>query len=399
MTTKELQPKQGQATPGTWATGKTLVKGRYDKLEAENISDDTDAWVKVLPGPICGTTPLVTVDGRTAVLFKDRHHGDVCNQVALIDLDTGEKTWQATFPGRAKMGYTDTPTTVTMARGVVLVSWQGKGAAAYDMQSGEKLWMRRTAPDCANWGFSGDRGILVVDECTPSGSDSDRFRVQKLEPRSGRVKWTYKADEGIQWVSLISSDPPVLGVGAGEADVTDLISLDERGKYRTTIRLDGGHYKVNCDTFLVDRCSRVVVGDGQAFITSEDDLVGAGHATNWVVGFDLATGKSRVKFDAGDDQLLHPIRMSGNKLLAYKSSYDNYAPQSLVSLDPASGKQREYFYFAVSSENIPLTYADNLSDVIVEDGRIFFGAHSVEGRGKKGDPSLVTTAFGIGRAG
>ncbi|WP_372347763.1 hypothetical protein [Streptomyces sp. KL116D] len=120
---------------------------------------------------------------------------------------------------------------------------------------------------------------------------------------------------------------------------------------------------------------------------------------NWVVGFSLATGKSGMKFDAGADQVLFPLRMSGDRLLAYKTSSDGYAPSSLVSLDPATGKQRTYFYFSVADENAGLTYGGDLSDVLVEDGRLFFGAHGITGVGEKGSPLLVTSAFGVGRAG
>ncbi|MEV3861154.1 PQQ-binding-like beta-propeller repeat protein [Streptomyces sp. NPDC050095] len=396
--TKDLQPKQAQATPGTWATSKTFVKGRYDRLEAVEIHSDTEAWTRMFPGPICGTTPLVTVDGRTAVLFRDRENKDLCNQVALVNLDTGEKLWQATFPGGSRLGYTTDPTTVTMTRGVVVITWEGKGVAAYDMRDGKKLWLREKTQQCNDSGTSGGQALLVLRACAAASIDSLEYQAQRIDARTGKVKWTYKVAKGVKGAFLVSSDPPVLGVGAGDAKITDLLSLDDEGKYRSTIRLEGDHYEVKCDVFLIDRCSQVVVSKDQAFITSSEQLESVGEATNWIVGFSLATGRAHVKFDAGSDQMLYPIRMSGDDLLAYKTSTDDYAPRSLVSLDPVSGKQRVYFYFSVASENIGLGYGGDLSDVIVEHGRIFFGALGIKGAGQKGSPLLVTSGFGIGRA-
>ncbi|WP_161299509.1 PQQ-binding-like beta-propeller repeat protein [Streptomyces sp. SID5785] len=399
--TKELQPKQSQATPGTWATDKVLVKGRYDKLEAVKIGADTEAWTKVLPGPICGFTSLVTVDEKTAVLFRDKEHGDLCNQVGFIDLNSGHLLWKATFPGKSKMGSTIDPTTVTMTRGVVVTSWQAKGAAAFDMHDGTELWRRSPAQDCSDLGFAGGGALSVVRACAPesAGAETQPYQVQRISARTGKAQWTYKVAEGVKGVSLVSSKPLVIGVGAGgEGQITDLISLGENGKYRATIRLEGGHYEVKCDSYYLDQCSQVVVGKKQVFVTSSEKNEGINDTTNWIVGFDLGTGRSGMKFDAGDDRMIYPVRMSGDSLLAYKVSTDGYAPNSVVSLDPVTGKESEYFYFNVAPENRAMVSGGENDDVLIENGRVFFGTGGITGEGEKGSPLLVTTAIGIGRA-
>lgn len=399
--TKELEPKQTQATPGTWATSKVLVKGRFDKLEAVEIGPDTEAWTKVLPGPICGFTPLVTVDEKTAVLFRDRERGDLCNQVGFFDLNTGEMLWRAGFPGKSKLGSTMDPTTVTMTRGVVVTSWEAKGAAAFDMRSGKKLWQRAPEQGCSDIGFAGGRALSVVRACTPDdvGSLNVPYQVQRVDARTGKAEWTYKVANGVKGIYIASSKPLVVAVGAGgEGGITDLISVGENGKYRATIRLEGDHYEVNCDTYYLDRCSQVVVGERQVFITSSEQIEGINDSTNWIVGFDLATGRSGMKFEAGEDQMVYPVRMSGDYLLAYKVSKDRFAPNSVVRLDPATGEQREYFYFSVAPDSQSMVSGGETDDVIIHGGRIFFGAGGITGAGEKGAPILVTTAFGVGHA-
>ncbi|MDR3081843.1 MAG: PQQ-like beta-propeller repeat protein [Streptomyces sp.] len=401
VVTKDLEPKQRQAAPGTWATEKFLVKGRYDRLEAVKIGEDTEAWTTVLPGPICGYTSMVTVAEKTAVLFRDKAHGDLCNQVGFIDLDTGKLLWKSSFPGKSKLGATVDPTDVTMTRGVVVTAWQAQGAAGFDMKNGRKLWQRNRAEKCYDLGFQGGRALGVVRSCSSGSNDefSSVYQVQRLDPRTGRAQWTYRVTKGVRGVSLISSQPAVIGVGAGgEGQITDLISLSDKGKYRATIRLEGDHYEVDCDTFFINHCSQVVVGKEQAFITSSEQVEGVNDTTNWIVGFDLATGKSRMKFDAGDDRMIYPVRMSGDALLAYKVSTDTYAPNSLVSPDPATGKQHEYFYFNVSPDTPGLVSGGSADDVVIEGGRIFFGYRNVVGEGDKGNPSMVTTGIGIGHA-
>ncbi len=181
--------------------------------------------------------------------------------------------------------------------------------------------------------FLGELHVLVV----PGAADR--------RPRTGKAVWTYKVAKGVKGVFLVSSEPPVIGVGAGgPGGVTDLLSLDGKGKYRATVRLEGGHYEVKCD-FLHDRpLLSVVVGRDQVFeMRAASRTKGVNETNNWVVGFSLATGKSGMKFDAGADQVLFPLRMSGDRLLAYKTSSDGYAPSSLVSPRPGDRETAHLF--------------------------------------------------------
>ncbi|MEU6659926.1 PQQ-binding-like beta-propeller repeat protein [Streptomyces sp. NPDC046821] len=387
-----------QQTPGTWATDKVLVKGNDNALVAVKVNSGDDAWRHDLAGPICATMKHVTVDGRTAVMFKDKKKDGTCNQLALFDLNSGKKLWQVVVPWKGK--YIPLPN-VTMTRGVVSTAWW-HGSSGYDLNTGKLRWTHKATGECHDSGFAGGKGLLLRIECLVGSDYEPVYTVAKIDPLTGKQAWRYDVADGVNLVYLVSSEPPVIAVAAGDPSISDLISLDEKGKYRATIRLDGGHYDLYCDDGIinsaVDDCSDVAVGDGQVFINSGEEVGKLNHITNRIVSFDLGTGKPVVKFEAGRDQMIYPIRMSGDQLLAFRRGTDNYAPFSLVSLDPGTGKETVYFYFTVLGEAMGLTYT-KYSDVVVENGRIFFGSDTVRGEVIKGQPVPEWLAFGVGSAG
>ncbi|MEU1179631.1 hypothetical protein ABZ464_18610 [Streptomyces sp. NPDC005820] len=164
---------------------------------------------------------------------------------------------------------------------------------------------------------------------------------------------------------------------------------------RATIRLQNGTYVGECsyeDEYLVvDYCPTVAVGAGQVFLRSKDDLTK--HTTNWVIGFDLATGNTTRKFESGPDSLLIPVEVSGDRLLALRESQDRISPNALVALDPKTGEEKPFFYFGLPPEAENFTSID-FTDVLVEDGRLYFGAKSVTGPAK-GQARWVYAVLGI----
>lgn len=394
----ELEPGKTLNMPGTWATDTVLVKGMNSTLEGITIGTDDEAWHYNLSGAICGTTQHVTADGRTAVLFRSGNGKSLCNQLAFFDLDNGKKLWQVTIP-TSKSSFGEDLPNVTLTRGVVATAWSG-GSAAYDMSGGEQLWERKRTSECREDGFAGGRALVIELHCMPDPSKPliSEIRVQRRDPRTGEAMWTYKVPKGIELAYLVSAEPPVIAVSAGEAGLTEMISLDGKGKYRATIRLEDGRYDLDCavddmQSSALDHCAPVVIGRSQAFVTGGEQTEGINHTSNWIVSFDLATGKTVKKFDSGADQMIYPIRMSGDRLLAFKEGTDNFAPSSVVSLNPATGTETPYYYFNVPSE---AHFMDPKTDGIVfEGGRIFFASTQVQGEGQKGKPARIWGAVGI----
>ncbi|UXY30305.1 PQQ-like beta-propeller repeat protein [Streptomyces sp. HUAS TT20] len=395
---KEVGKKVG--APGTWATDKTFAKGFGNHIQGvamdvpEEKKKDAKArtWKLTFPGPLCATTRHVSVAGWTAVAFSTEAAEPaaapevtmtrLCDGLALVDLDKGRKLWQAKLPGENP----PTGVTVTMTDGAVALAWS-QGSAAYDMTSGRRLWADTTPSACADEGFAGGRHLLALLNCGDSAAPT--YQVQRIDPRSGRTKWTYRVARGVKDVYLVSSSPAVIAVAAGDDLVTDLISLDDGGRARARIPLIRQHQTVDCyKTFSpeVDSCHAIVVGERQVYIATDEDIV----------AFDLATGKSELKFDSPSGGQMYPIRMSGGKLIAYRES-GGYSPSVFVAIDPATGREKLLLLFAESPDVDMQPLRDpTTGDVLYEHGRAYFAETSVDGPENKGQVGeIATVAVGI----
>ncbi|MFE2053664.1 hypothetical protein [Streptomyces sp. NPDC059459] len=100
----DMAPGERVDMPGIWATDRILAKGVNQTLVGMRIGTDVapgeEQWRLGLDGPIRGYTRHVTVDRRTAVLFRadDQEEDAYFNQVALVDLDDGRLVWEDRFP-------------------------------------------------------------------------------------------------------------------------------------------------------------------------------------------------------------------------------------------------------------------------------------------------------------
>lgn len=179
-----------------------------------------------------------------------------------------------------------------------------------------------------------------------------------------------------------------------------MISLDDRGEYRATIPLPDRRYVHNCEeTFSaeVERCSGVVVGERQLYMATkprdmyEPGLVGK--VPNEIVAFDLETGKSGLKFDAKPDRPMYPLRMSGDKVIAYRQGASELS--SAVRLDPDTGDEDLLLLFSEGMDVPSMDMFAELVDIVYERGTIVFGMKEVERRdGEQDDGPEVTVMTG-----
>ncbi|KAF2777197.1 hypothetical protein STPH2_2162 [Streptomyces sp. KO7888] len=411
----DMKPGEHVEMPGMWATDRILAKGINKTLLGLSIGTDAapgdEKWRLGLDGPICGYTRHVTGDNRTAVLFRANDWADeaLCNQVAFVDLDDGRLVWEAKFPvsqaGPESADATGTDKDrpgVALAHGTVAVTWGG-GTVGYDMEKGDTRWSTTTTAPCQDMGVAGGRGLIVREQCV-SGEDplsagtwrSTTYKLRKLDPATGKALWTYSPAKGVRDVQVPSVDPAVVAVSAGDSEVTDLISLDDQGRNRATISLRNGAYVAEClltDHLLIDDCPTITVGEDQVFIRSKDQAEVP--TWNWIIGFDLATGKTTKKFDSDPGALLHPVRMSGDRLLALSVSEDHIAPNALVALDPQTGEKVPYLYFGLPSEAQLMTMREQ-NDVVVQNGRLFFGVKSADGPADAKTKQWSYLVLGIG---
>ncbi|MGW3284342.1 outer membrane protein assembly factor BamB family protein [Streptomyces sp. NPDC001002] len=388
--------------PGTWATGTILAKGIATRVDGYRIGDESGdkAWTLDLGGHLCAVTDHVTADGRTAVVVQPpqpegaKSEG-VCDQVVLLDLDTGKKLWQKTMPS-ARAAFV-TNTNITLAKGVVAVGW-GRGSVAYDMKSGKQLWNGTSTSECEDKGFAGGRELLALEAC---GELPDtRYEVQRLDPRTGKAQWTYRLASGVQDVYLPSSDPPVLAVAAGDSLVTDLITLDDDGKHRATISLGG--YDAKCDDRYfgssyfgtLENCDGVVVGPTQAYVTSKEGT-DVDQPADWIVAFDLKTGRGQGKFDGRPFQQVFPLRMNGDELLIFRQGRTGFQSAAVVSWNARTDRETPLLLFSLPEDDDSALGDPEQSDMVYEQGRVFFAKRELSRDDKSPkDPVLVTVGYG-----
>ncbi|MGQ4437859.1 MULTISPECIES: PQQ-binding-like beta-propeller repeat protein [unclassified Streptomyces] len=353
----DAKPGEHTEMPGTWATDKTLAKGIHQTLVGFRTGTDAapgdEVWRLRPTGPIRGYTRRVTGENRTAVVFRDsKDKASLCNHVAFFHLDDGKRIGEHEFPVSTIGDEQDTAPTdgavqdrpsVTLTHATVAVTWGG-GTDAYDMDSGERTWRTTESGSCQDMGAAGGRALLVRlerwdDSQTSASWQTITYEVRKIDPATGQGEWTYAGTKGLRDLEVPPSDPPVVAMSAGETGFTELLSLDDRGTVRATIGLTGGSHVGDCsdqvDHLVVDDCQTIAVGLGQVFVRGKE--AGAPHHSNWIFGFDLATGKTTGKFESEPDSLLHPLRVSGSRLLALRMSDDHISPPALVSLDPRTG--------------------------------------------------------------
>ncbi|MFI1757721.1 PQQ-binding-like beta-propeller repeat protein [Streptomyces sp. NPDC020571] len=411
----DMKPGEHVEMPGMWATDRILAKGINKTLVGLSIGTDAEPgdekWRLGLDGPICGYTRHVTGDHRTAVLFRANDWAEeaYCNQVAFVDLDDGKLVWEGRFPvsesgpesGEGADPAKDRPS-VTLAHGTVAVTWGG-GTVGYDMEKGTTRWTTATAAPCQDMGAAGGRGLIVREKCWSGDDDlpaeswkNVTYKLRKLDPATGEPLWTYTAAEGIRSLDVPSADPAVIAVSAGDSEITELISLDDRGRNRATISLRNGAYVADCalsDYLLIDDCPTIAVGKDQVFIRSKDQL--EKQTSNWIIGFDLATGDTTKKFDSGPGALLSPVRMSGDRLLALRLSDDHITPNALVALDPRTDEEEPYLYFGLPGEAQMMTLPDE-NDIVVQNGRLFFGVKAANGPAEAKTKQWSYLVLGIG---
>ncbi|MEW1927754.1 PQQ-binding-like beta-propeller repeat protein [Streptomyces sp. NPDC088360] len=314
-------------TKGSWLTDKVYAKASVDKIVGLDATTGEDRWTLPKPGMACAGSPDVGKGGVAVVVTGAKVHDDrgfraPCTEVTAFDVDKGKKLWTKSLT----IGYQKEKTAfnqVTISGDTVAVGGL-YGGAAFDLRSGDILWEPKQGDKCRDVGYGGGARLVAVRSCGEYGSE--RFKVQLIDPATGKSRWTHKLPAGVRAPSVISTEPVVVALDSGEisaSGATDVFSLDERGERRTRIPLPDDKYLHECGTAsIVQDCRGIVVGNDKLYVpTKQRDGVKEFSSTNDIVVFSLATGKTTgQKMEAGDSSPIFPIRMDGGNVLVYKSA-------------------------------------------------------------------------------
>ncbi|MFI6547059.1 PQQ-binding-like beta-propeller repeat protein [Streptomyces prunicolor] len=370
-------------TSGSWLTDKVYAKSGSAEVVGYNRDTGAKQWTIKLPGPVCQATKHTTTDGRTAILYEPAmptedkpSHG--CSQIAALDLNTGTKLWTKTAnSGDQPISFEN----VTVSANTVAVG-STDGGAAFDISTGKVLWSPK-ATDCYDAGYGGGAKLVAVRRC--GTYDSPTLHIQTIDPVSGKVLSDYKMAQGIEYASIVSTDPLVVAADVGDSagdgsGVSDFFSIDNKtGALRSHIPAPGKQYAARCDGITrVEYCAELAVGNDRLYVpTEEHDGSGDSYSqTNEIVAFDLATGKQTgQRADAGDGYTITPLRMDGSNLLAYKSPPYNKGGQ-VVSIDGTSFKETKLLENP-STETVrsaETTFLPDYAEILYGDGHLYMSS-------------------------
>ncbi|MFD8014292.1 PQQ-binding-like beta-propeller repeat protein [Streptomyces sp. NPDC058955] len=378
-------PKVPDTTPvdGSWITDKTFVKTGINSIVGYDIDKGTVAWTLPLAGQVCGASRHKTEDNKVPVLFEEKkrvapRYYQSCNQVGMVDLNTGKLLWSASVSGGGdeKARFSE----VTLGAGTVAAGGTD-GGAAFDAATGKVLWKPQSNDqNCYDMGYGGGAGLVAVRKCGRYGAQT--VTVQNLDPKSGKPLSEFKMPQGVEYASVVSSKPLVVAANVGDAaddgsSISDFFSIDEKtGKLRTKITANADRYAAECGSTSVEECSQVLVGDDRLYLPTEehDGSTGEyGDETNEIVAFSLADGKmAPEKADAGDGYVLMPLRMDGGDLIAYKMPPHDKGGQ-LVSVHAGTMKSTLLLENPSDKGNrdIETSFSITGAELLYGDGRFF----------------------------
>ncbi|MGW0081220.1 outer membrane protein assembly factor BamB family protein [Streptomyces sp. NPDC003393] len=389
---------------GSWLTDKVYAKSGVAQIVGYDPGKGTRLWTLKLPGPVCQVTRRVTADHKTVVAYepamptKDKPYNG-CTQVSAIDLDAGKKLWTRTV----KIG--DQPVrldNVTISGGTAALG-STSGGAAFDLATGKALWTPKPGDSCYDAGYGGGEKLVAVRKC--GTYDHPQLRIQTIDPKSGKVISEYKMATGIEYASVVSTNPLVVAAEVGDSDkshgVSDLFSIDNRtGALRNRISVPGDRYAARCDGITrIEACTGIVIGNDHAYLATaeHDGSSGSFRDTNEIVAFDLGTGKQTgQRADAGDGYTITPLRMDGGNILAYKEPpYDKGG--QIVSIDGASFKETKLLENPADKavRDAETTFSTDYAEILYHDGRLFMSQVYASDFSSSSDRYLAI-AFGTG---
>ncbi|MBQ1089575.1 PQQ-binding-like beta-propeller repeat protein [Streptomyces sp. B93] len=402
--TPKVEKDDSIVVEGSWLTDDVYAKSGVAEIVGYDPAKGTKKWTIPLSGPVCQASRFMTDDNKTAVIFQpempDKNTSAGCSQVAAIDLTTGKKLWEET----AKTG--DQPIrfdNVTVSGGTVAVG-STSGGAAFDIESGKALWAPKPEDTCYDAGYGGGPKLVAVRKCGPY--DQRQLHIQTIDPKSGKVISEYKMTEGIEYASVVSTDPLVVAADVGDSagdgsGISDFFSIDNKtGKLRNRISAPGDEYAADCDGISrIEDCSGIAVGNDRLYLpTEEHDGSGESYSrTNEIVAFDLATGKQTgQRADAGDGYTITPLRMDGGNVIAYKRPpYDKGG--QIVSIDGGSFKETKLLENPAteSVRDVESSMLPEYAEILYSQGRLYM-SDVYASASSSGEQEYLVIAFGAG---
>jgi len=369
--------------PSGWATDKVFAKATKNGILGVNAASGKRAWKVPLDGKVCGASKQISSTGKVAVVFAETVSSDAhCTQMAVVDVAKGKKVWQHKIPGSDdNLG---SGIDVAISQNVAVAKVTG-AEAAFSVSSGKQLWKQKydTFGGCEDDGLAGGKHMLAIRKC--GEISNPKMSVQRINPRTGRKIWEFKAPKGVQEVHVISAEPLVIAVATDPGKITDVMTVGPDHKLKGTISLGDREYDPGCSSGT-ESCTSAAADKNHVYLATGQHSGSAGQfgSTNELVALDFNSGQPTWKVDGGKDRQIRPIRMAGGKLLAYRTPTTSKGGE-VVALDPSrQGKEQVYLRNpdATAEEEGYLTDAISEMPILYDNGRVFVQLKTASGSDK-----------------
>ncbi|MEV5198534.1 PQQ-binding-like beta-propeller repeat protein [Streptomyces sp. NPDC053720] len=346
-------PRNGADAYGPWIVGDTVVKAMYRTVSGYSVKDGTRKWSLRLPSDVCAAPTQSTADGKIVIGIESGAASDApCESLQMIDLTTGRAGWRKSYE---RPGAWDGLSDVAMAiNGDVLTVGRTSRTDAYRVRDGKALWGKLPG-NCQPFGFVSGPVPIAAASCQTEADDHAEQQVQRIDPATGRVRWTYKVKKGWQVDQFYSVSPLVVSLRKGEKDWAIMV-LNADGTYRSQLIGGTDDYAVQCGGDVltrgknVDNCLGVAADADTFYMATKPEYVDS-DMTNAVVGFDLDTGRSKWKVPAPAGQTLMPMRVEGGKVLVYMNATKGKGG-GIMSLAPTGGTLRPVLRHPASAAEV-----------------------------------------------
>ncbi|NLU69996.1 hypothetical protein [Streptomyces sp. HNM0574] len=379
---------------GGWLVGDVFAKSSATEIVGTSVTDGSRAWTIPLKGGICAASQEKTDDGKVALVAKGSTASDAnCDRLVLVDLTRHKVEWDKPLPNRPSRSNDN----VTISGDTVATAWIG-GAAGYRVSSGQQIWKAKDDAQCEDQGYAGGEELYAVVQCGHSFDSSQKYTVEKLDPATGKSQGRFQAPKGVQSVRVASTDPLVVVVGAGESTPTDVMTVGDDHKLKARISL-GDRYNKPCGT-EVQSCFGMAVGEDEVYLSTTEHAGSgeAGRRTNEIMAFDMDSGKTKWKSEAGEDRQIVPFTVEDGKVLGYKLPGYQQGGE-IVSVTPGSGAQKTLLRMPKSEvgqgeQAFSLSTYSVRQPILFEDGKLFLQEKLVS-EPRAGSQPKLAVGFGV----
>ncbi|MGW0939622.1 outer membrane protein assembly factor BamB family protein [Streptomyces sp. NPDC002666] len=388
-------PEGGEDVYGPWFAGDTVVTAMYHTVTGYSIADGTRKWTLRLPANACAAPTQPTADGKIVLGIEHSTASDAsCDNLQMVDLTTGKLGWRKAY---VRDGAWDGLSDLAMAiNGDTVTVGRTSRTDAFRVSDGKVLFGKLPG-NCQPFGFASGSVAIAAASCQTAADDHKEHQVQRIDPATGKVQWTYKVKKGWQVEQIYSADPIVVSLTQGETkDKWGVLVLNADGTYRTQLSGGPGNFARKCEKDRhvqgsnLDSCVGVAAGANTFYMATGPVDIKTGEG-NKVAAFDLSTGKFKWAVTSPADQPLAPLRTEGGKLLMYLGAAKNKGG-GIASVPSTGGDWQMVLRHPASASVVERAfYEPHISYV---DGRSFLTYSRISGTDDEEIETRSIAAFG-----